>query len=159
MHLLKPRLFWASVNPSVKGTTNFTSLPSSFFLGGLVAPEGLCPSGQESAPSERGPWPAMPTLQPETSNYLWGGCCTQMRTEAQPSLNDTLPACPLTGVGGEGAWPGLAVVSFSIASGLRVWPNSPRLGWHRGTHSAPSRPNSGHHVLPISGIQKLPGRG
>lgn len=45
------------------------------------------------------PWLPVPPLQPETSNYLWGGCCTQQRLhpawQAQPSLNDTLPACPL----------------------------------------------------------------
>lgn len=61
----------------------------------------------------------MPPLQPETSNYLWGGFCTKEHFsilpcawQAQPSLNDTLPACPLAGVGGEGAWPSLSCGFF-----------------------------------------------
>lgn len=108
----------------------------------------------------------MPPLLPITSNYLWGGCCIKEVSiwprcawQAQPSLNDTLSACPPAGVGGEGARPGISCDFFFRCVRPQGPARLPAAGLAQGPTLTLTCPNSGHHVLPISGIQKLPARG
>lgn len=159
----KPCLLFALVTASVKETTSFVSLPSTPSLG-VWLPQKACvhPGHLRAAPAP------VSCLQPETSNYLWGGHCTQEPShlarcagQAHPSLNDTLLACPLcwSRRGGGPAQPELwFLFPLRQVTGSGP-PTRPVLGWHRGAHSNQARPNSGHHVLPVSGTQRLPARG
>ena len=60
--------------------------------------------------------------------------------QAQPSLNDTLPASPLAGVGGEGARPSLGCGFFFHCVRPQGPARLPAAGWHRGIHSHPCLP-------------------
>lgn len=84
MGILKPCLPFASVNPSVKGITNIVLPASSSLPGGLVPP--IRAGSQHHLR-------AGPPLQPETSNYLWGGCRTgeRFRLAQMAVAGSTLP--------------------------------------------------------------------
>ena len=115
---------------------------------GLWSPQKACVHlGQESGPSTSRPQLPRPPLQPETSNYLCGGAAPgsvsilpRCAWQAQPSLNDTLPACPPAGVGGEGARPSLSHGFFFHCVRPQGLACLPAAGWHRGAHSDPRLP-------------------
>lgn len=109
----------AITNDATRKVNSFTKGTSSSFPGGLVTPEGLCPSEPEVRTICEQALALCTPLQHKTSNYLWGRRCSREPSiwprctgQAQPSLNDTLPTCPLAGVGGEGAWPSLSCGFF-----------------------------------------------
>lgn len=124
------------------------SLSSDPFPGPWSPQKAYVYLGQESGPSTSGPWLPRPPLQPKASNYLWarGSCIRELSTlprcawQAQPSLNDTLPASPLAGVGGEGARPSLGCGFFFHCVRPQGPARLPAAGWHRGIHSDPCLP-------------------
>lgn len=115
---------------------------------GLWSPQKACVHlGQESGPSTSRPQLPRPPLQPETSNYLYCGdapgsvsILPRCTWQAQASLNDTLPACPPAGVGGEGARPSLSRGFFFHCVRPQGLACPPAAGWHRGAHSDPRLP-------------------
>ena len=117
---------------------------------GFWSPQKACAHpGQESRPSLHKQAPAhrpLSLLKPQSTCGAGRHCtgepgslCILPRCawQAQPSLNDTLPACPLAGVGGEGAWPSLSCGFFFHCVRPQGLARLPAAGWHRGAHADP----------------------